>query len=205
MTVPATSATGSRLPVLLSRTGRSLLLARNIIEVIIANMLPDFRLDTVEGKDEKRRVRVSPRQRADFLMSILVMSPDAADVPFMATVNWHADVPEWATEYLVPKVENGAYQYDEHGNAKLTIEQRRPYTLRGSTMLPDKDGRHLVDTEVVPLIVCDGNGGLVPYVSVRQQESGVVYIGVDGMLCIFVQDIDPLTWEPKVGEGGRPF
>ena len=195
----------STLPVLLSRTGRSRLLARDIIEGVVADMLPDFRLDTVEGKEEKKRVRVNRRDRTDFLMSILVMSPDAADVPHMATVNWHADIPEWATEYLVPEVKGGQYQYDESGNPKVAVENRRPYTVHGSTKLPGKDGRTLVDTEVLPLIVADGNGGLVPYVSARQQGGEVVYIGVDGMLCIFVKDIDPLTWQPKVSDGGRPF
>ncbi len=201
----SSSPAPSNLPVLLSRTGRSRLLARDIIEGILWTLLPDFRLVTQEGSEEKKRVRATRAQRIELLQSILVMSPDAADVPHMATVNWHADVPEWATEYLVPETKAGVYQFDDAGNAKLAVEHRRSYTLRGSTKLPGKDQKTLVDTEVLPLIVADGNGGLVPYVSARQQGGEVVYIGVDGMLCIFVADIDPLTWEPKLNKSGRPY
>lgn len=194
--------TSNLLPVPLSRTGRSLLLVLDLIEGFMWEMLPSVRNED-NGKGGTKRVKVSCQDRIDFLKSRLVMSAENAQVPHMAGVNWHADVPKFPIEVLVPALKDGKYQYDENGNVMLAPERRWPYTVRGSTKVPTATADVFETVTARPLVMCDGKGFLVPYVKPRQQQGEIVYDGVDGMVSFLFRDLDPWTWE-DILDGDKP-
>lgn len=191
------------LPIPLSRTGRTLLLALDLIEGFMCEMLPSVRNEN-DDKGGTKRVKVSRQDCIDFLKGRLVMSAENAQVPHMAGVDWRADVPKYPIEVLVPAIKEGQYQYDGDGNVILTTEKRWPYTVRGSTKVPTTPNTNVFETVTVrPLVLCDGKGFLVPYVKPRQQGNDVVYDGVDGMVSFLFRDFDPWTWE-DILDGDKP-
>ncbi|MBI4435213.1 hypothetical protein HY630_00935 [Candidatus Uhrbacteria bacterium] len=191
------SSAPNLLPIPLSRTGRTLLLALDLVEGFMWKMLPSIRNED-DGKGGTKRVRVSKQDRIDFLKSRLVMSAENEQVPHMAGVDWRADVPKYATEVLIPAIKDGQYQYDGDGNVALAPEKRWPYAVRGQTKLPDGNA-----ITVRPLVLCDGKGFLLPYVKPRQQQGEVVYDGVDGMISFLFRDFNPWTWE-DILDGDKP-
>lgn len=212
-----TASEQTRALVPLGLTQRARGLTRDPIEGILADMLPPFQIvEKKDGegkvlKDDSGKPRTEKRQRSKddriaLLESLILRHPDNPHAPLFASVNWNGEFEHTADKAVPIAKEGGGYEERGDGSPKMVMAKHLDLWVSGHTMLPNpKKPQERIQATVLPLVVCDGRKGILPYGQVKIQHGKPVFNGVSGMLCFFVRDIDPWTWKPRTDRDGNPI
>ncbi len=214
----ADTASGqTRALVPLGLTQRARTLTRDSIEGILAGMLPPFQIvekkdgngKVIKGKDDKPQTEKKQRSNADriaLIESLVLRHPDNPHAPFFVSVNWSGEFVHTGDKAVPIAKKGGGYEEREDGSPKMVMAQHLDLWVSGHTMVPDpKKPQERIQATVLPLVVCDGRKGILPYGKIKIQNGKPVFSGVNGMLCYLVHDIDPWTWRRRYDRDGNPI
>lgn len=150
-----------------------------IVEDVIgvaARLLPDRRGKRPLSEGARRRI----------IEEHVLRSPSNPTAPFVAQVSFGGEMRRVGST-TSETAANGEQFIDDEGNATLGFVPDYDVAILGKAELPDpKDPSRRVSCDVQPLVLCDGRGGLVPYVIPEEER---VRAGKP-MYCLFICDFD---------------